>query len=75
MLKIKDDVDLKELEKLGFKYNKNIWGSDYYSNRFMFVYIDDRQICLKVLDIENKAQEMLYDFIQAGLVEKVEEEK
>lgn len=79
MLKIKDDVDLKELEKLGFKeheaeYRK--WEQDVYieeaiyidkKNKEISIYLDDEyyRCCCggNVLDI-------LFDLIQAGLVEK-----
>lgn len=71
MLRIKPEIDLKELEKFGFKYIKNNWGSDYYNNGYIFVYTEDRQVCLKVIDIANKAQDMLFDLIQKGLIEKV----
>jgi len=32
VLKIRDDVDLKELEKYGFEYYKTIWASDSTPN-------------------------------------------
>lgn len=76
MLKIKDDVDLKELEKFGF-----VQGFDGYScfdkqkDYLLHMYIDDmRCICFEVIssymgwvDIPN----VIYDLIQAGLVENV----
>lgn len=84
MLKIKDNVDLKELEKFGFKqglegcyvYAKN--GSplynrikvDYYSRklRHCFPYLMYEEDYTK---IEN--QQIVKDLISAGLVEKVGE--
>lgn len=80
MLKIKDNVDLKELEKYyGFKYfddcgqyiftERNIDGVTYiYINAWnkKIVYRQD-----KISD--NKCLKKLYDLIQAGLVEKVGE--
>ena len=39
MLKIKDNVDLKELEKFGFKQDKNI----YYKKRLRKYVIGDRK--------------------------------
>ena len=81
MLKIKYSVDLKELEKFGLKFNeqngryeyteRNCDGETYilinsWNNKILFVQgkkYDD--ICLTIL----------YDLIQAGLVEKVEEER
>lgn len=78
MLKIKDNVDLKELEMFGFKlnYNSNFpdgWAmiktykkGKYYQED---IYIwEDRRIqanAIQILDI-------LYDLIKANLVVKVE---
>lgn len=70
MLKIKDDVDLKELEKFGFKSNKN----GQYKKRYTLIY-KNRKISGRSGD---KGHSKLYtayelfDLIQAGLVEKVE---
>ena len=79
MLKIKDDVDLKELEKFGFKYSK---GEDWHNFS-----LDDIDLSLgdhRELII-NSVEEMLnesisefvsyiYDLIEAGLVEKIPEQ-
>lgn len=85
MLKIKDNIDLKELEKYGFTfdedwyydfspYNKDEWcncsyicvighNKEYYGT-LQFNYIQPKNF--------GKACCILYDLIQAGLVEKVE---
>ena len=75
MLKIKDNVDLKELEKYGLKYQQV--GMDYAYVKYMLkgqykecviVWLD-REIqvdAIKILDT-------LYDLIKADLVEKVGE--
>ena len=42
MLKIKDSVDLKELEKFGFKHNKNNYYRKDISNRY--AYFNDKEI-------------------------------
>lgn len=43
MLKIKDEVDLKELEKFGFKKNKNNnW--IYLQNKTTYFYRDDKKL-------------------------------
>ena len=80
MLKIKDNVDLKELEKFGFKYNNDL--QMYYKNEKSTtwsarLFADNRKIeivttvfcnlgsLLKGLD------NLIFDLIQAGLVEKV----
>lgn len=75
MLKIKDDVDLKELEKFGFKYVKNsnypmLSNQKYYYDYVgtMAVYENTKVIIIKHTD--NKTIDTLYDLIQAELVEK-----
>jgi len=80
MLKIKDEVDLKELEKFGFvtslKYNPMSYVKKVYLNNdnddknFYRISKKSRKIELKRLDGE--LDDTLYDLIQAGLVEKVE---
>ena len=82
MLKIIDNVDLKELEKYGFEYSD--WQKCYiggYSNRELHlrVYEEDKNREIKMyepfrdVDGEENNIEILYDLIQAGLVEKIEE--
>ena len=81
MLKIKDNVDLKELEKFGFeKYtNEESYYFDFvpYIENVQYSYIEvtkDRKIsCLDYIEMEHYqiAVEKLFDLIQAGLVEKV----
>ena len=74
MLKIKDNVDLKELEKYGFDLEQTkdkddlIWGFD--SN---LLFYKDSRIIILPWNKQDKALNTLYDLIQAGLVEKVEE--
>lgn len=78
MLKIKDDLDLKELEKFGFalEYYLDCWawtkkykrGKHY--EEYINIWTKDRQIqcCgIEILDT-------IYDLIQAGYVEKVGDE-
>ena len=70
MLKIKDNVDLKELEKFGLIYDS--FGF-YHSNhnekgRIIIDAEDDRFITASGDSILT----ILFDLIQAGLVEKVE---
>lgn len=77
MLKIRDNVDKKELEKFGFK-------KDYYVDEKVYVYrfeigtsykeeiivwTSDKSI---QVSCGIKTLTILYDLIQAGLVEKVE---
>ena len=73
MLKIKDNVDLKELEKYGFDLEQTkdefdqIWGFD----RGLSFYKDSRTIILP-WNNQDIALDVLYDLIKADLVEKVE---
>lgn len=87
MLKIKDNIDLKELEKFKFKKNKNAYykcmRNDYYLNIYqgvsIYVRSDTRWIMLDSIKgfqrmYEIEYQNVLFDLIQAGLVEKVSDE-
>lgn len=93
MLKIKDSVNLKELEKFGFKENEN---GLYYEKKFsavcydgeeehkILIYKSKRNIVLEIMNNDytyhsfdeelGRIEDTLYDLIQAGYVEKVEEE-
>lgn len=78
MLKIKDNIDLKELEKYGFRkssmyslasYNKDLEDGDTLS-----VIIDDRKLFLDTWEYsDNYLLEVAKDLIKDGLVEKVKE--
>lgn len=74
MLKIKDNVDLKELEKFGFDLEQTkdefdqIWGFD----RGLLFYKDSRTIILPWYN-QDTALDILYDLIKADYVEKVKE--
>ena len=75
MLKIKDNVDLKELAKYyGLNYEAD---SDYESGWSYSQYDKDDvfidTITRKISGIENGSLELLYDLIKADLVEKVDE--
>lgn len=81
MLKIKDNINLKELEKFGFKFER---GTNAYC---WFFYLDDgfnltiyengksleigRDALANYSSVDNL--DVIYDLIQAGLVEKVGE--
>lgn len=76
MLKIKDDVDLKELEKYGFKkeqvgldmaYTKYIIKGNY--NEIIIIWLD-RKIQIEAIEM----LDTIYDLIKAGLIEKVGED-
>lgn len=86
-LRIKDNVDLKELEKFGFrKIEDDIRGHKYKweqikSNWKYEIYINKDNLIRVVVNADepfryvlfaNKMQTKLYDLIKADLVEKVE---
>jgi hypothetical protein len=78
MLKIKDNVGLKELEKYGIKYfnedSEHIEGCEYECENknmeygYMLIPQYNREI-----RVGGSGIDLLYDLIQAGLVEKVKE--
>ncbi len=76
MLKIKDNVDLKELEKYGFKYFKNgsykVYERDNW-NSYLGVETKDRILQIGCQDYNEIEDNILYDLIKADLVEKVDE--
>ena len=76
MLKIRDGIDLKELEKFGFEYysnkNSSYYGCCYKQLSYGNVFINDyHNICIynekSTFELDD-----LYDLIKADLVEKVE---
>ena len=81
MLKVKDNLDLKELEKYGFEYRdcceyKNCYvyeeKNDGWSNDEIVVYGDSREIYKNYEDFCNDyLQSKIDDLIKDGLVEKV----
>lgn len=77
MLKIKDNVDLKELEKFGFKFNKTFGEYQMFSpSRYeKIVIVDDKHILIEDFSGFSMVEylDILFDLIKADLVEKVEE--
>jgi len=73
MLKIKDNVDLKELEQFGFTVvdDDYIWLEEE-ENIYIDRYKRTINICSNLED-EIYNLDVLYDLIKADLVEKVEE--
>lgn len=79
MLKIKDNLDLKELEKFGFEQDFNP-----LDIRNATIYIDSDKI-IHIVSIDNlwydkdyyynwnSDTDIIYDLIKADMVEKVEE--
>ena len=78
IVKIKDDVDLKELEKFGFEYNDDTGiytfvKKDSYKSLWIDIRVWSRRILFKQeVPIDTEGLEVLYDLFKAGLVEKVE---
>ena len=77
MLKIKNDIDLKELGKFGYK--KGIvycFGKCYVKeleyDDFIFI-TNDKTILFETSNFRIKEEILIDDLIQAGLVEKIEE--
>ena len=76
MLKIKDNIDLKELEKFGFKAYDYVLFYEYhsknnYKDTIMLNMKNKRLLFYQTYN--GKSYDVLYDLIQAGLVEKVED--
>ena len=76
MLKIKDNVDLKELEKFGFKVDRyNLWYEYHTKNNgkdTITINVGNKKIGF-YQTYNGRSYDVLYDLIQAGLVEKVED--
>lgn len=83
MLKIKDNVNLKELEKYGFEhytmiYIKKIKRSNETLKEEKDIYVEEenREISIhKGLFNIDEELDIIYDLIKAGLVEKVESDE
>ena len=88
MLKIRDEIDLKELEKYGFVKLENDYRGHKYSwkeekgNWFYELYVaKDNRLSIYVesdssfnyIRFHGKLQSKLYDLIKDGLVEKVDD--
>lgn len=79
MLKIKEGIDLRELEKFGFKFME-CDDKQYYTKQFIdnngwlkayWIDVETRQIELEANDLFILLDDTIYDLIQAGLVEKI----
>ena len=75
MLKIKDNVDLKELK---VKYNLAYDSDSDEEAGWFYETLDKDGVFIDMFNgringIDNSTLDLLYDLIQAGLVEKVEE--
>lgn len=79
MLKIKNNIDLKELEKYGFKPINYINQRAYkYASIIRSINIitigEDRVIHYNQMSVHNELDDVVYDLIRDDLVEKVSEE-
>ena len=72
MLKIKDNVDLKELEKYGFDLEQTKDDDLIYGFDSNLLFYKDTGIILLPWNKQETAMNTLYDLIKADLVEKVE---
>ena len=76
MLKIKDNVDLKELEKFGFKPNcYNKYEKFMHGDKRLWLMVAGyvKSIFIECEDEEsNDDLDILYDLIKADLVEKID---
>lgn len=76
MLKIKDSIDLKELEKFGFIFRSNLLYKPSYKDKDMIdisINQETREVdCTGILGRSEKL-DCLYELIKADLIEKVEE--
>ena len=84
MLKIKDNVDLKELEKFGFETTNYLYGNTIYDTPISLTEDNTNKPCLRIrsytreietydnVNLNNPDIYLLYDLIKADLVEKVD---
>ena len=83
MLKIKDNVDLKELEKYGFNKGFSLFYADDKPRIIVAVVDDERNLTIQYSDsawwdnnywyLHSYNQDKVYDLIKADLVEKIED--
>lgn len=80
MLKIKDDVDLIDLEKFGFEYHGNIdscyYGCCEFYNNDISLFINNARI-ISLREVSGRTSfdlNVLYELIKNDLVEKVDDE-
>lgn len=77
MLKIKDNVDLKDLKKYGFRCHKDlIYKPKYKVWNVIEVSVDPNTRIIKIAgipDLFHTVEDTLYDLIKADLVEKINE--
>ena len=74
-LRIKSDVDLKELEKYGFEIadepNKDVVYIKYDGDNAIYFY-NDKEMYFEIQEYSEEIVNILYDLIKADLVEKID---
>lgn len=70
MLKIREDIDLKELEKFGFKKYEYIHLLMFKKDNHEFASINISDRKYEIWDLCNLTYNLTYDLIQAGLLTK-----
>ena len=78
MLKIKDNVNLKELEKLGFQYDKELLERERYNQERISKLnnvIKEVRECINRYAIENEDYSKIYNDEEKELLEILEEDK
>lgn len=81
MLKIREDVNLEELEKFGFEYHKMVYVKEIKRSnktikeeKIIYVEEENREISIhKGLFNVDEELDTIYDLIKANLVVKVDE--
>ena len=75
MLKIKDNVDLKELEKYGFNLIKDCISGKYYAylKCSLRINLSNRKLVKNDAHFNEYDLDFVYDLIKDGLVEKVDD--
>lgn len=75
MLKIRDDIDLKELEKYKFKQIKDYISDKYYAylNGSLRINLHNRKLTKNDAHFSEYDLDVVYDLIKDGLVVKVDE--
>ena len=71
MLKIKDNVDLKELEKFDLKKYEYTHLLVLRKDNHNFACVDIRDRKYEIFDLCNLTYNLTYDLIQTGFIEKV----
>ena len=78
MLKIKDNVDLKELEKFGIKEAPDVKGSYGLCKKwdnlawYYTISFEEKDRIIEMINYNYETVEVLYELIKADMVEKID---